>query len=158
MIWASNFLQYFFANFSEDVVVYLRDGMFTDAYDRDEFYINMSTMQQVQQPEGQLFMMVKFIRGSTEFATIGDRNNKHKREPFSFNCRILTPKGKSNKRAYQLEHELDKTFINFNPIATPDFVVRLNQRIPKESNELQDPLQKVYDELEINYRFIVDFC
>ena len=37
MIWASNFLQYFFANFNEDVIVYLRDGMFTDAYDRDEF-------------------------------------------------------------------------------------------------------------------------
>ena len=158
MIWADDFLLYFFQSFNEDIVCYFRDGMFGDSYDKDDTYFNMSTKSVSDQPENEVFMMIKFIRGNTEFSTIGNGIDKQKREPFTFNCRILTPKNKSNKRAYQIEHALDSIFLGFPNIVTSDYHVRLNQRIPKQATETTDPLQKIYDELEVNYRFITDYC
>lgn len=160
MRYADDFLEYFAKNFNEDIFINFRDGLFyatsaTDLGDTD--YINLATGQiQQSQPQGTVWMTVKILRQPVRASSIGNGNDVLKDEGFIFNCRIFTPRGQSNKKAYEIESVLDNTF-DFESIPAGNARIYTEKDILKIPDEPFSTSESVWSELRLSYRFFARY-
>lgn len=158
MRYADDFLQYFAQNWTEDIFIHFRDGLFYLGADiGDNKYVNLSTGEiRNNQPNNSVWMAVKFLRQPTRAATIGVPSDILKDEGFIFNVRIFTPVGKSNKTAYELESKLDQLF-QFESIPATDAVIYTEKDPIKLTDEPVKTSQSVWSELRLSYRFFARY-
>lgn len=159
MRYADDFLQYFAQNFNEDIFVNSRDGfIYTNGNEiGDNFFVNFSTGAiQQNQPTDDVWMTTKILRQPTRPSTIGGGSSMLKDEGFLFNVRIFTPRGQTNKRAYEIESALDTTF-NFESISATDAVIYTEKDVLKLADEPFATSESVWSELRLSYRFFARY-
>jgi len=156
MRFADDFLQYFVQNFSDDIFIHFRDGLWYPigaqiAGDNEYYNIGTGVVTQ-EQPVNAPWMAVKFLPGSIRYATIGTASSKMKEQGFIFNVRIFTPKGQSNKLAYELQDTLSELF-SFDSIPAGDARIYSDYDVPLIPREPNNTTKDAWSELRLSYNF-----